>query len=234
MEEWLEELELSPTTKGNYIRDLKSLFTDAQRREYSKRNPIEHLEKPKAIHAEIHILTPAQAAKLLLAAEETNTDIIPALAIKLYAGLRTSELLQLDWRHLTAEEITIGAAMAKTRRRRIVAIRPNLQAWLGSRRKATGPIFAGTQNQYHCAVESLAEIADPPLLPNVFRHSYGSYLFASLKNENLVAAEMGNSPKVFFSNYRALVDKASAEAYWAILPTTQEKIIPITQIAANG
>ena len=42
--------------------------------------------------------------------------------------------------------------------------------------------------------------------------------FAGLVNENLTAAEMGNSPAVVFKRYRALVKPEEVEAYWNILP----------------
>lgn len=232
IEEWLEELEVSPTTKGNYIRDLKSLFEEATRREWLAVNPIAHLEKPQPASGEIHILQPDELTRLLASALEHEPLLVPAIALKAFAGLRTSELLQLTWKEIGKKEIFIAAAKAKTRKRRLITIQPNLDKWLSFYR-GTGPIFTGTQNQYHCRLEHIAATAEISLPSNVLRHSFGTYLFAKTRNENLVAAEMGNSPKVVFSNYRALIEKATAAKYWRILPPSRgAKIIRLTPKAA--
>lgn len=232
VEEWLEDLEVSPITKGNYIRDLKSLFEEAVRRQWLAINPIAYLQKPTIKPKEIHFLSLTDTRKLLHMAEETSPDLVSAVALKVFGGLRTSELLQLTWEKVDSLEITVGAATAKTRKRRLVTIRPNLKKWLVTYRQDKGPIFTGTQNQYHCAIEKLAADAEITLLPNSFRHTFASYLFAVLKNENFVAAEMGNTPKVVFANYRGLVKRPAALAFWKILPKQKErKIISFQKVA---
>jgi hypothetical protein len=40
---------------------------------------------------------------------------------------------------------------------------------------------------------------------NALRHSFGSYHYALHKNENLTAAEMGNSPSIVFRHYHAVI-----------------------------
>jgi hypothetical protein len=57
---------------------------------------------------------------------------------------------------------------------------------------------------------------------NALRHSLGSYHYAKFKNENLTAAEMGDSPAVVFKHYRALVEPEEVEAYWKILPSAAQ------------
>lgn len=232
VEEWLEELEVAPLTKGNYIRDLKSLFEEATRRQWLTTNPLAHLQKPTIEPKEIHLLSLEEVRKLIHTAEESFPDLVPALSLKIFGGLRTSELLQLDWGKVDKLEITVGAATAKTRKRRLVTIRPNLKRWLAAYRQSNGPVFTGSQNQYHCTVEKLAAAAEILLLPNVFRHTFASYLFAILKNENLVAAEMGNTPKVVFANYRGLVKRPAALAFWKVTPKQKErKVIPFATAA---
>ena len=55
-----------------------------------------------------------------------------------------------------------------------------------------------------------------PWPQNAMRHSFGSYFYAKTKNENLTAAEMGNSPAMVFRHYRALVRSEEVEKYWGI------------------
>jgi len=55
-------------------------------------------------------------------------------------------------------------------------------------------------------------------LQNVMRHSFGSYFYAKTKNENLTAAEMGNSPAMVFRHYPALVRAEEVVTWWQIMP----------------
>ena len=111
-------------------------------------------------------------------------------------------------------------ANAKTRQRRIVTISDNLAAWLHPLRKKSGPVAPFLQNAWHRSLESIAQTAELELPSNVLRHSFGSYHFAHHKNENLTAAEMGNSPAMIFQHYRAVVTQDAATAFWGLLPAT--------------
>lgn len=53
---------------------------------------------------------------------------------------------------------------------------------------------------------------------NGLRHSYCSYRLAQTKNAAEVAFEMGNSPKMVFSNYHENVTPRDTAAWWAINP----------------
>ena len=54
---------------------------------------------------------------------------------------------------------------------------------------------------------------------NILRHTFGSYHFALHRNENLTAAEMGNSPAMVFRHYRAVVTSKAAARFWNLLPS---------------
>ena len=70
----------------------------------------------------------------------------PVLAIQAFAGLRSAEVMRLDWQNvkLARGHIEITAANAKTASRRIVPILPNLAAWLKDAAKKSGKIFPHT------------------------------------------------------------------------------------------
>jgi len=51
------------------------------------------------------------------------------------------------------------------------------------------------------------------------RHSFGSYFLGETKDENLTASEMGNSPKVVVTHYRAVVKGADVVEYWRLTRT---------------
>jgi hypothetical protein len=56
-------------------------------------------------------------------------------------------------------------------------------------------------------------------------HSFGSYHFAQHRNENLTAAEMGNSPAMIFQHYRAVVTPEAAARFWSHVPSPRSNVI---------
>ena len=64
---------------------------------------------------------------------------------------------------------------------------------------------------------------------NGLRHAVCTYQFALHANENLTAAQAGNSPAMIYAHYKGLVTKAEAEKWFAVTPPTSAKnIIPLT------
>ena len=70
-----------------------SAFNFAVQRGYATGNPAEKTAKAKEPKADIGILTVTQAARLL---ESATPDILPYIAIGLFAGLRRAEIERLD------------------------------------------------------------------------------------------------------------------------------------------
>lgn len=241
IEEWLEEEDFSTTTRRNYFRDLSILFNFALKREWVASVPLVGITKPTPGPEEIRILSPEDTRELLVAASKVFPDIVAPLAIKFFAGLRTSELFQLDWSNVNSDQILIEAKKVKTRKRRVVSIPSNLKVWLQGRRKDKGPVTDVKHNAWHRRIQSIVEHIDAErekahgkkavefrLPSNFARHSFCSYHYAYHLNENLTAAEAGNSPGMIFSNYRELVTPEKAKAYWGILPENPETGSPAT------
>lgn len=59
------------------------------------------------------------------------------------------------------------------------------------------------------------------------RRSYASYRLAMIEDVAKVSLEMGNSPQKIFSNYRKVVTKSQAAAWFAIMPDMPENVVPI-------
>ncbi len=222
IERWLDGKDFGLKTRANYIRDLNILFNFAHSRRWVAENPCAHIEKPSTADSEVIVLAPEECAKLLAACPD---PFLAGVCIKLFAGLRTSELLTLDWSEVSETEIIVRGLKAKTRQRRVVTISNNLVRWLLPCRKTSGRVAPFEQNSWHRALESMAERAGITLPPNVLRHSFGSYHFAQHRNENLTAAEMGNSPAMVFQHYRAVVTPEAAAKFWSLLPTPAENVV---------
>ncbi len=231
IEDWLAESDWGPRTKKNYLVTLTTIFNWAIDREYCPANPAAKIQRPILDDRPPGILTPKQAAALLKGALNCMPEMVPGIATGLFAGLRRSEICALDWSEidLSARHIEVKGTKAKTRQRRLVSISDNLLKWLRSYVKKTGPLAPNVDafgEKLKHLVRGRPKTETHPGRPaiikewphNALRHSFGSYFFAKIKNENITAAEMGNSPAMIFKHYRAVVKDKEVAAYWAIKP----------------
>jgi integrase len=141
------------------------------------------------------------------------------LAIGAFAGLREAEIQRLDWSEiaLARGHIEVKAAKAKSARRRIVPIQPNLAAWLQPYSGMTGAVVPMGARRKLARVREAAKLTRWP--NNGLRHSFASYRLAAIHDAPRVSVELGHtSPQMLYSTYRELVLPTEAERYWAILP----------------
>lgn len=226
-ETWLDEEDFSLATRRNYIRDCGILFNFAVSKKWLSASPVEGVEKPEIEDREIVALTVRQTARLLLTARNQDTfrPFLASIAIQLFAGLRTSEIRTLEWSEVRDKQIVVLASKAKTRQRRTVSISDNLATWLVTERKNSG-LVAPQGREWRTGFTALIGAARiTPWPRNALRHSFGSYHYALHKNENLTAAEMGNSPEMIFKHYRAVVFDKDEKRYWN-LASKETKVIP--------
>jgi len=190
-------------------------------------NPIPFTEKPKLIDVPPEIFTVNELRALLESAKQQAPDVLPMLAIGAFAGLREAEIKRLDWHEvdLARRHIEVKAAKAKSARRRIVAMQPNLGAWLRPYGKMKGGLVPeGSRGK----VDRVCEAAGLTRWPkNGLRHSFASYRLAAIHDAPRVASELGHtSPQMLYSTYRELVLPEEAERYWKIAPASEsEKVV---------
>jgi integrase len=158
---------------------------------------------------------------------EAPGGLLPALAIGAFAGLRTSEVLRLVWADidLVRNFIHVAAAKAKSARRRLVPISPNLVQWLAPYAKSVGRLYHGPQQSYHLRSAAAASAAGLARWPkNGLRHSFASYHLALHQNAAETSLHLGHaSPAMLFEHYRELVTKEEALRYWSIRPANRPK-----------
>jgi integrase len=209
-------------TYVNYARAIATLFNFAKAKSYFPRDlePLDGIDTDFEDEGEIEIFTPREATELLRHASE---DLLPFIAIGAFAGLRHAELLRLDWSEVKSDSIEVKKAKAKTRSRRLVPIQPNLQKWLAPLRKDSGPVVP-FKSMFR-VVQNLTAASGVKWKQNGLRHSFCSYRYADVKNENIVAMEAGNSPQKLFSNYRELVSETDAKNWFGINPPAAPKIV---------
>ncbi len=215
IEKWLNGKSYSHQTRLNYLRDLALLFNFSITHGWTAKNPAATIEKAQRIDGDVTTLTPDEVKKLL---KHCPDSILPGVAIKVFCGLRTSEMLALDWAQVSETEIIVKGQNAKTRQRRVISISENLQEWLKPYRKTEGRVAPFNRRNWHILFSTAGTDAKVELPINVLRHTFGSFHYAQHRNENLTASEMGNSPDVVFRHYRSVVSADSAKLFWSILP----------------
>lgn len=215
LDEWLTGLPVAPGTRNTFRRDLGTLFSFCAKRGYRSDNPVKSTERAEDIDKPPGILTPVQCSALLNACGE---DIIPYVAISLFAGLRAAEVETLSGAEvdLAGGHIEVTAAKSKTKKRRLVPISDNLANWLRPLALDDGPIAPNGLRKRFDAVKEKAGLKDWP--QNAMRHSYASYRLADCQDAARVSLEMGNSPQMIFAHYRELVKPKDAALFWKIEP----------------
>ena len=226
LDNWLRALPYSPQSRTNYRTIIGLLFSYAESRGIIERNPISRTAKPKLIDKEPEIFSVDELRALLESANRVVPDVLPMLAIGAFAGLREAEIQRLDWNEvdLARKHIEVKAAKAKSARRRIVLMQPNLAAWLRPYGGMTGRVVpAGARRKVACVREA-AKIARWP--NNGLRHSFASYRLAAIHDAPRVAAELGHtSPQMLYSTYRELVLPEEAGRYWNLVPDVEAENI---------
>ncbi len=246
IEEWLCKLTTSLATRNNFRRHIITLFNFARRRGYVPRDretEARWLEKPKLKSKPIQIFTPQELGELLVVAEGQPKL---AIAIGAFTGIRSAELLRLRWENFNWEEgvIDLGCDQTKTASRRLAPILEPLRAWIAPFVKREGSVLGYSLPV--CLAEAFATTAkkadkarkaDDPDAPdfrwkaNGLRHSYASYRLAMVEDVAKVSLEMGNSPQKIFSNYRKVVTKSQATAWFGIMPDMPENVVPLSTAA---
>jgi integrase len=223
IEEWLYSLSnngdgLEPQTLVNWRAALHAFFGWLLRQKQIDFNPIASVAKPKVVREPPAIWTPDDLDKLLRAAP---SDLVPVIAVGAFAGLRTAELLRLNWNEIGLERelIEVRADKAKDARRRLVKVEPNLAAWLIPHGGKSGNIWPKGWRSYHEATAKLCRELELEWPENGLRHSYASYHLAHFQSAEMLALQMGHtSARMIFDHYREVVSPAVAELYWEIQP----------------
>ena len=226
IEQWLARPKWSPRTRNNNRGSVVTLFNYARKHGYLPRDEqteADLVDKAKDTGNKIEILAPAQMATLMTRAKGENALYF---ALAGFAGIRSAEIMRLEWRdfNFARGHITVAAHKSKTATRRLVPILPNLGEYLRPHHgHAKGFLFKERAEERAVAFAKKNGISPWP--KNCLRHSYATYRLAATENAAQVALEMGNSPQMLFSDYRELSDKHDAAAWFAISPKRSRKIV---------
>lgn len=230
IEVWLNSLKVSGRTRNNYRNAVLQLFRYARGKRYLPRNEptvVEDVAAANSGEGAIEIYTPKELRMLL---SNAQAKLLPFFAIGALAGLRSQEMMRLDWGDIRFEQgfIEVAAEKAKTASRRLVPLLPALAAWLLPLRQKSGQVVGYKRNDVLCEARQRfckngivegGTVFEFIWKPNALRHSYAIYRMADIKDAARVALEMGNSPTMLFRNYRELVTEKQAAEWFSVLPT---------------
>jgi integrase len=229
---WLDDPTLGARSKIHNATKISQLFNYAIRNGWADTNPVKNISRPSVEDTAPGIVNVEQAARLLEHADKYQ--LLPYVAIGLFAGLRSAELQRLDWSAVKLGErcIIIGAEVAKRRSRRVVEINDTLAAWLTLCAKPAGkvvPIYNLPRS-----VRTLAAAAGVKEWPhNALRHSFASYHLALHGDATKTAFQMGNSAVIVHNHYKGLVTNGDVSRFWNLRPAGADagKIVPMQATA---
>lgn len=225
---WLDSLKIGPRSRNNVRQAVVTLFNFARRRGYLPKGETTEAADVETVRdhdGEIAILTPAELTKLL---GKSKPDYQLYFALAAFTGIRSAELLRLEWCEINFDKghIDVKARKAKTATRRLVPIQPNLAKWLAPYCGRKGKLF-----QSRRTVDSAIKFAKRlgiSWTANVLRHSYATYRLSMVSDAGRIALEMGKSPAELFTNYWELDRENHAPEWFAIEPPLlrSQKIVP--------
>ena len=224
--------DFAPKTRNHYRAAVGQFLRWAVRKDYL---PVTHrlgeadgLRPEHANTADVSFYTPRELAALLANADET---LRPVLAVGGLAGLRSKELMRLDWADVwrVPGHIEITAGKSKTRQRRLVEICAALRSWLEPyRAHKTGKFWPGKERTFLEDYGELCAKAEIARKTNGLRDAFCTYHFAAHTNENQTAQQAGNSPAMIHAHYKGLATKAEAVKWFKVKPSKSGKnVIPL-------
>jgi integrase len=224
LDNYFRDFGASPKSRANFRANVGVLFSYAKQRRMIDSNPVEFTAKPKLPDNPPEIFTVDQLQGLLDAAQQHAPDVLPMLAIGAFTGLRDAEVRRLNWSEVNLARgfVEVKAAKAKSARRRLVPIQPNLTQWLTPYSANTGSLLPINVRKKLDAIRQKAGLTSWP--KNGLRHSFASYRLAAIHDAPRVASELGHtSPAMLYNVYRELVAPEEAERYWNIRPQVAER-----------
>lgn len=231
LDAWLASLGGAEVTRNGFRRVLSVFFAWGGKRGYCDRedNAARATEKAEEKAARVPIFTPPEIRVIL---DTAPAELLPVIALGAFAGLRPEEIRRLDWKavDLLRKRIDIDGKTSKTAAHRYVPINETLFAWLQPVAKAAGPV--APRNYYRRLWKFHLELAEEDTKkgrPAVewkhdgLRHSFASYALAKEEDAARVALWLGHtSPVMTFKHYRERVTPEAAEAWFTVLPRTEQ------------
>jgi integrase len=220
---------LSPRSHNNFLRTIRTFLRFAQKHGWISKEAdlLARVEQRTEKPTPVEIFTPTQLTTLF---KHASPEFAPCLALAAFGGLRSEEILRLDWSDVERRPgfLEVAAHKAKTRARRLVPIADNLARWLAMAPRNEARVWPRSKDCFFHAMRDTAAAARIKWAQNALRHSWISYRVAEIQDVNRVALEAGNSPQIIIEHYRELATPEQARTWFSIAPAASNKVIAIS------
>jgi len=205
-DQWLSQGGWSGQTLKNYQTILHTLFEDCVKKRARASNPVAALSSPSVELKRPLVLNVAQCEALLCLTMQGDCGLLTYLALALFCGVRPAEIGRLPADAIRGDIVEV---IGKTRRRRIVDLEPAAKRWLDLGQPLP---LRNIRRRFDTVKGGLGFTWSQ----DVMRHSFCSYHLAAFENAARTAMQAGHTEKVLFTNYREIVTKAEAQAFWQL------------------
>lgn len=204
-------------SRANVRRMLFEVFAWAKLHGLVKTNVIELVPVPRVIRDEVDIMKPHHAAALLAYCAEHRPELVPFLAIRMFAGLRTTSAERIDWSEIKlGESIELPAVKVKSGRRLYLTGYPEtLWSWLRPHARENGRVGL---THYNVEITAIARQLGVPFPKNVCRHSFATYHLAAYRNlsETVILLGHRSSPRLLWEHYNGRASQPEGQAWFAL------------------
>lgn len=229
--QWLDGLNVGPRSWNNYRQAVAGLLDYARKTKAFSPGAgiLEALEARKLPRAGRPQVFSPQVMALLLGA--SSDRLLPALALGAFAGVRSQEVLRLDWSAFNWPESTVllHGSVTKTKRTRAVPLAPNLVEWLGPWAHLHRGMVCSFRHERSLANAKMALAQKVGMVwsRNALRKSFISYRLALVRSVDAVALEAGNSAGQIHAHYLDLVSPGAALAWFDLRPANSTALLPL-------
>jgi integrase len=215
----------SPHSRHDRIKHLRAFFGWCWKHRYVSENPCAGIQIPAPRrHGEITFLKVHEARALLEAALKHDASMVPFFSMQLFCGIRTEEMLHLDW---SSVDLVNGIHLRRTKCGipRVITWLPEcLRPWIEARVRKGGQVVPrGFRKRRDHVIARATHAPDGTELfsvpQNCLRHTYATYACAYHESWQLVMEQMGHrNPRMLYEHYRNYVSKAAAVEFFSIKP----------------
>jgi integrase len=215
---------VDPRTKKNLLDAAKAMmvFGQSNRQVSVEWEEADHVVLPAVKLKKVTTYTPLELTKLLAAAPR---NFKPILALAAFAGVRSSEIECLEWKHIRLREkdpkdrvIVLDVDVTEESGKRSIQIGDTLWNWLAPHFKEHGRLWNKTHDDFYRMQQKIAKEAGIRWKNNALRHTAISAQVAISRNVPEVAFHSGNSVDVIKRHYLDLMSPSAAEAWFAVTP----------------
>jgi len=218
---------MSPSARNTAAAHLSSLWSFSIKRGWAMVNPLKNLDRSHTPKPKIHIFTAKQLRRLFVATIRLHPELVPLLAIEVFAGVRPIESEKIRWENVDLEDgiLTIPDPIAKTRIGRHIEMHQTLIDWLEWHRSRGGktdgmicPHPHMTLRRYLRKNRSRSGLI--PWHQDVLRHVFASAALASdWRDIGKLCLELGHSSqKMLHRHYARSMRRKDAAGIFNIKP----------------